>query len=105
LNTHLKAIVYAPADRDSSLRYLAPGEPIVDALLVEVAAESTVDDRMLTIDGEPPSHSWRRSSWVRRMTISPDGWKRTAGCGRRSSSGRGELTGYMLNAVGSKSTL
>ena len=52
MTTHLEALVYAPADRDSSLRYLAPGEPIVDALLVEVAAESTVDDRMLTIDGE-----------------------------------------------------
>ena len=53
MSTHLEALVYAPADRDSSLRYLAPGEPIVDALLVEVAAESTVDDRMLTIDGKP----------------------------------------------------
>jgi len=40
------------ADRYPSLRYLAPGEPIVDALLVEVATESKVDDRMLTIDGE-----------------------------------------------------
>ena len=41
------------ADRYPSLRYLAPGEPIVDALLVEVASENTVDDQMLTIDAEP----------------------------------------------------
>ena len=32
---------------------MPPSEPIVDALLVEVASENTVDDQMLTIDAEP----------------------------------------------------
>jgi hypothetical protein len=63
-DTHAEALRESPdqvvittdpsvADRYPSLRYLAPGEPIVDALLVEVATECTVDDRMLTIDAEP----------------------------------------------------
>ena len=62
-DTHAKALQESPdhvvvtteqsiADRYASLRYLDPGEPIVDQLLIEVAANVTAEDRMLTIDGE-----------------------------------------------------
>jgi hypothetical protein len=62
-DTHAEALRESPdqvvvttdpsiADRYPSLRYLAPGEPIVDQLLVDSAANVTVEDWMLRIEGE-----------------------------------------------------